>query len=397
MAKNVQQIRGTTANQDLYVGLLGQFTVDVDRMEVRIHDGVTPGGFRIPNLDALTLIFMQKLSEFGNVAFDETSVGILTRIADKTYALRVLAAGNGITITNANGVDGNPTISITDVYITNLIRGAKAGILTHLGTTAGTDTTFTAVAPEGWPNVLHAFGVINFHAVPAAAGATIRFDAAWDALPLKNSDGDVDLSKVIRVGDSVFILRMIDHYMILGRYNAADIKIAAIAGMTATDVQAALLELKTGLTSSGDGIAGYQSFGDLSSTQGPFTPTKLAVNNNEGRLVFYNFIERIISTYTSAAPSPQENNPTYAAIRRVVQAFIIFRFEDKYYKSPIYSDATPSLVVPTERADSLGALNNRYTKDSKYKLSDALEYMGTSFSEGTKDYMVFYSDKRTVL
>jgi hypothetical protein len=48
-ARAVRRRRGTTAGNDSYVGPSGEITIDLDRMEVRLHDGETPGGHRVPN------------------------------------------------------------------------------------------------------------------------------------------------------------------------------------------------------------------------------------------------------------------------------------------------------------------------------------------------------------
>lgn len=40
----VQFVRGDTAKNDAYTGRDGELTIDTERNEVRIHDGVTAGG-----------------------------------------------------------------------------------------------------------------------------------------------------------------------------------------------------------------------------------------------------------------------------------------------------------------------------------------------------------------
>lgn len=45
-----QKARDTTENSDVYTGPIGQITVDTDRNDLRVHDGTTLGGHRIPNL-----------------------------------------------------------------------------------------------------------------------------------------------------------------------------------------------------------------------------------------------------------------------------------------------------------------------------------------------------------
>lgn len=44
MAKKLQILRGTTAQNDAYTGSIGELTMDTEKVEVRIHDGTTQGG-----------------------------------------------------------------------------------------------------------------------------------------------------------------------------------------------------------------------------------------------------------------------------------------------------------------------------------------------------------------
>lgn len=61
MAKKLQILRGTTAQNDAYTGSIGELTMDTEKGEVRIHDGTTIGGKIIgsggANLPILTHVF----------------------------------------------------------------------------------------------------------------------------------------------------------------------------------------------------------------------------------------------------------------------------------------------------------------------------------------------------
>lgn len=52
--KTVQIPRGPTPLEDGIVGPEGQIRMDTSRHEIRLHDGITPGGQRIPNLDTIS-------------------------------------------------------------------------------------------------------------------------------------------------------------------------------------------------------------------------------------------------------------------------------------------------------------------------------------------------------
>lgn len=47
MSKQVQFRRGTYAENELFVGAEGEITVDTDSNSLRVHDGVTVGGFEV--------------------------------------------------------------------------------------------------------------------------------------------------------------------------------------------------------------------------------------------------------------------------------------------------------------------------------------------------------------
>lgn len=44
MAKQLQLRRGTTVQNDAFTGAIGELTMDTDKNQLRVHDGVTRGG-----------------------------------------------------------------------------------------------------------------------------------------------------------------------------------------------------------------------------------------------------------------------------------------------------------------------------------------------------------------
>lgn len=101
-----------TAVSNKYIGLPGEITIDLDRWEIRLHDGTTPGGKRILNLSQLSAIFLASDSEAGKLDFGTNSRGFLARISSTQYALRKIAVSDGLTIDNPDGVGGNPKINL---------------------------------------------------------------------------------------------------------------------------------------------------------------------------------------------------------------------------------------------------------------------------------------------
>lgn len=51
IATQVKRRRGTTAENDAFTGAEGEIVVDTERHELRVHDGSTVGGYRIPTKD----------------------------------------------------------------------------------------------------------------------------------------------------------------------------------------------------------------------------------------------------------------------------------------------------------------------------------------------------------
>lgn len=51
MAIQLQIRRGTTAENDLFTGAVGELTMDTDTKGIRLHDGSTQGGVQVPTAD----------------------------------------------------------------------------------------------------------------------------------------------------------------------------------------------------------------------------------------------------------------------------------------------------------------------------------------------------------
>lgn len=113
--KRIQWPRGSTEETDDYVGADGEIVIDSSREELRLHDGRTRGGWRIPNLTQLRRLFVSSDSDLGGVRFADSLVGFMVRTADRTWRLRKLAVETGdIELSNTDGVAGDVTISLPD-------------------------------------------------------------------------------------------------------------------------------------------------------------------------------------------------------------------------------------------------------------------------------------------
>lgn len=72
--------------------------------------------------------------------------GMIARTGAGTAAVRSIAAGTGITVTNGDGVSGNPTVALTSNTISGVALGNNLNTLT-LGTGLG-GTSYNALAPS---------------------------------------------------------------------------------------------------------------------------------------------------------------------------------------------------------------------------------------------------------
>ena len=83
--------------------------------------------------DSLITTQLQNLSNI-------VTTGIITRTATNTFATRSLAVGSGLSITNSDGVAGNPTIALntSTLYLNSLAINGDVSLSTYNLTTSGT-------------------------------------------------------------------------------------------------------------------------------------------------------------------------------------------------------------------------------------------------------------------
>lgn len=116
MTKRVQIIGHPYELAVAFVGLDREVTADEDNRELRLHDGVTPGGRRFLDRDANDERYQARSVELdGLLGWEPSERGILVRLGPSDYRLRKLVVDpDNITLTNDNGYSGNPTFSLAD-------------------------------------------------------------------------------------------------------------------------------------------------------------------------------------------------------------------------------------------------------------------------------------------
>jgi hypothetical protein len=63
MSTKVQIRRGSTSSANAFTGAEGELYVDTDQNDLRVHDGSTPGGFRLPNFNTVTELNSSKVDK----------------------------------------------------------------------------------------------------------------------------------------------------------------------------------------------------------------------------------------------------------------------------------------------------------------------------------------------
>lgn len=119
----------------------------VDNTEFDYLDGATS------NLQA-QLNLLQPLDADLTAIAALSSTGMLARVTTNTWTLRSIAAGTGITVTNGDGVGGNPTVALTNSSLT-IAAGTGLSVTgcspVGLGGTCTPSITATAVSAGNYP------------------------------------------------------------------------------------------------------------------------------------------------------------------------------------------------------------------------------------------------------
>lgn len=249
-----QNVRGATGANDSFIGADGQFTIDSERREVRLHDGHTPGGHRILNLSQLIELFVSLDSELGSVQFSPEEKGFLTRIDDKAWALRGFQAGNGIQLTNPFGTAGNTAISVSSDYVSGVASGLLARRMNHFVTAGEANAlviSLAGITPD-WAFGDGVFFSVAFHA-QIADDATLKV-GVLEPLPLLFADGVSKFNGTIRAGTRALLVLSGGAWWILGHQNASMTPINPIEALPGVGtVQDALSALRTLIGSGGGG------------------------------------------------------------------------------------------------------------------------------------------------
>lgn len=154
MSKIVQLVGHIASLARQFVGEERELTVDTESLNLRLHDGSTPGGHVIPNLEQLGATFQGKSAALDYLAgLDNQNKGIAVRISSNNWAFRKIVGTAGqISVTNETGIAGNIQVALPNTVNKNItwqgthtyespiiatggLTGATAG--THTGPVVG--------------------------------------------------------------------------------------------------------------------------------------------------------------------------------------------------------------------------------------------------------------------
>lgn len=135
-----QLVRGTTAQMDLYTGREGELAVDLSKNNIRIHNGVTQGGFELDIGDVNVPVNLNQTASaiVLNVGSESVTIGTATPsmvgLMSTTDKAKLDGLGNG----DGEADPTNITVSATPDNITVLSSSGTNGVIDSATTsTAG--------------------------------------------------------------------------------------------------------------------------------------------------------------------------------------------------------------------------------------------------------------------
>lgn len=217
MTSIIQPTGSGKESQDNFVGLVNQITVETDNYDLRLHDGVTPGGYPILNRDNGDERWQQKSAELTGFSFNPEQRGWLTRQSSGNYRIRSLTFDSQqMTILNPDGYNGNPHISLNtrietphifgdDIIVEGVLQvdgGINADTSgTHTGPVVGAVTGNVTGNLTGNANGSHTG---TFTGNVDARGSTLQLDD--EQIPPAKIAGLVDFIKLHAVPPGVILI-----------------------------------------------------------------------------------------------------------------------------------------------------------------------------------------------
>lgn len=104
------------------VAKVREVRVDESDFGLRVHDGVTPGGHKIPTQEFNDSRYAQQTDEAANIGpFGASDNGILVRLTAGGYVLRAITVTSDLTLQNGKGETGNVQIGLANTIAGNKV------------------------------------------------------------------------------------------------------------------------------------------------------------------------------------------------------------------------------------------------------------------------------------
>jgi hypothetical protein len=131
MPTTVQFRRGTTSQNDSFTGASGEFSVDTDRDELRIHDGTTAGGHVIGDIG-------KKMDTANTRTLVGSRLGATSTVAltGDVTASATAFSGNAVSITTDIAASGTPTGTFGSGSLIPIVTVGADGRITNISNTA---------------------------------------------------------------------------------------------------------------------------------------------------------------------------------------------------------------------------------------------------------------------
>lgn len=125
--KIVQQVGGTADVESAVTGADRQIRIDTTNRDILLHDGVTPGGHRIPNQQNSDTRYQARSPELDGLGpYTDEQRGVLVRRGPSDFVIRLIKPGTSIQVDEQDGFSGDITISIGDSLAVNLDARGKS-------------------------------------------------------------------------------------------------------------------------------------------------------------------------------------------------------------------------------------------------------------------------------
>ena len=104
MPTQVQFRRGTTAQNNSFIGAAGELSINTSNNTIRVHDGSTVGGFELSRSGNVTSLLTSTSSQLASIISDETGSGSLVFATSPTLVTPDLGTPSAVVLTSGTGL-----------------------------------------------------------------------------------------------------------------------------------------------------------------------------------------------------------------------------------------------------------------------------------------------------